>query len=466
MATDVTVLGDGAIEELRQALMGPVVAPGDADYERSRRVWNGVIDRHPALVARCASTADVVEAVRFARSERLLTAVRGGGHNVAGYGTCDGGIVIDLSAMRGVEVDAERRLARVQGGALWSDVDTAAQAHGLGVTGGLISHTGVGGLTLGGGIGWLMRKHGLTCDNLLAADLVTADGMRVRASGDENPELLWALRGGGGNFGVVTSFEFALHPVGSVYGGGILQPLEQAGEFLRAYREWAPDAPDELTTLANFITVPPAPSFPADLHGRKVMAVGFCYSGSQEDGDRAIEPLRRMGAPVFETAALMPYAVRNTLQDPSAPPGLCSYWKSDYLTGLDDALIDLLVECARQATSPFSMIHVYQLGGAVARTDEDSAAYAHRSAPFVASIIAAWMDPSEDATAHVDWTRQYWSRLRPHTAGTYVNFLGDEGADRVRDAYGDDTYARLAAVKAAFDPTNLFRLNHNVEPSS
>ena len=466
MATDVTVLGDGAIEELRQALMGPVVAPGDADYERSRRVWNGVIDRHPALVARCASTADVVEAVRFARSERLLTAIRGGGHNVAGYGTCDGGIVIDLSAMRGVQVDAERRLARVQGGALWSDVDTAAQAHGLGVTGGLISHTGVGGLTLGGGIGWLMRKHGLTCDNLLAADLVTADGMRVRASGDENPELLWALRGGGGNFGVVTSFEFALHPVGSVYGGGILQPLEQAGEFLRAYREWAPDAPDELTTLANFITVPPAPNFPADLHGRKVMAVGFCYAGSQEDGERAIEPLRRMGAPVFEMAAPMPYAVRNTLQDPSAPRGLCSYWKSDYLTALDDALIDLLVECAGQATSPSSMIHLYQLGGAVARIDGDSAAYAHRSAPYVASIIAAWMDPSEDATAHVDWTRRYWSRLRPHAAGTYVNFLGDEGADRVRDAYGDDKYARLAAVKAAFDPTNLFRLNHNVEPSS
>ena len=466
MATETTVLSDGSVAELREALSGTVVAPADADYEGARRVWNGVIDRRPALIARCASAADVVETVRFARSERLLTAVRGGGHNVAGHGTCDDGIVIDLSPMRAVEVDAQRRIARVQGGALWSDVDRATQTAGLGVTGGMISHTGVAGLTLGGGIGWLMRKHGLTCDGLLAAELVTADGTHIRASAEEHPELLWALRGGGGNFGVVTSFELQLQPVGTVFGGGIFQPLERAGEFLRAYRDWAPQAPDELTTLLNFMTVPPAPDIPPALHGRKVLAVGFCCAGSEQEGRRAIEPLRRLGEPLLERAGVMPYAVRNTLQDASAPHGLCSYWKSDYLTGLPDDFIDLIVDRAGEMTSPASMLHLYQLGGAVARVDEDATAYAHRSAPYLFSIISAWTDPAADPDPHIEWTRRFWSQLRPYAEGTYVNFLGDEGADRVRDAYGAAKYARLAAVKAEYDPTNLFRLNQNVEPAS
>jgi FAD/FMN-containing dehydrogenase len=459
------VLGNGTVAELRESLSGQVITSGDPDYEAARRVWNGAIDKRPAIVAQCAGVGDVVEAIRFARSERLVTAVRGGGHGVAGYATCDDGIVIDLSPMRGVEVDAAARIARVQGGALWSDVDAATQAFGLGTPGGLISTTGVAGLTLGGGVGWLSRKHGLACDNLVSARLVTADGSEVTASEDENPDLFWALRGGGGNFGVVTSFEFRLHSVGEVFAGAILHPLERAGEFLRAYRELTPEAPDELTTVLGITAVPPSPDFPAELHGRKVLAVGVCYAGPPEDGERAIAPLRAIGEPLLERVQVMPYTVRQRLQDPSAPAGLFNYWKSDYLTGLDDDLIDLVVERAARTTSPRTQLHLYQLGGAAARVGEGEAAYTHRSAPYLFSIISLWDDPAADPSPHVEWTRDFWSRLRPYAAGAYVNFLGAEGSERVRDAYGAAKYARLANVKADYDPTNFFRLNQNVEPA-
>ena len=459
------VLGEATLDELGRSLAGEVVAPGHPEYEAARRVWNGSIDRRPAVIARCAGVADVIEAVRFARSEGLLTAVRGGAHNVAGHSTCDDGIVIDLAGMRRVEVDAGAMTARVEGGALWGDLDGAAQAAGLATTGGMISSTGVGGLTLGGGVGWLMRKHGLTCDNLVAADLVTADGATMRARDDENPDLFWALRGGGGNFGVVTSFEFRLHPVGQVLGGAILHPLERLGDLLRFHRDFAPAAPDELTTLLAVTTVPPAPDFPPELHGRRVAAVGFCHAGGPEEGERAIAPLRRFARPLLERVGVMPYAVRQRLQDASAPAGCGNYWKSEYLAGLDDGLIDLIAERAGQLTSPRSMLQLYHLGGAVARVPEDATAYSHRSAPFLFSIVSFWDDPAADASQHVEWTRAFWRELRPYAAGAYVNFMDEDEPGRIKDAYGDGKYRRLAAVKAAYDPTNFFRLNHNVEPA-
>jgi FAD/FMN-containing dehydrogenase len=460
------VLTSGTVEDLRQSLGGEAIVPGDAAYDDARRVWNGAIDRRPAIVARCTSVADVVEAVRFARSERLLTAVRGGAHSVAGHSTCDDGLVVDLSPMSAVTVDPVARRARVEGGALWRDLDAAAQEHGLGTPGGLISSTGVGGLTLGGGIGWLSRKHGLACDNLVACELVTAEGQVVRASWEETPDLLWALRGGGGNFGVVTSFEFDLHPVGEVIAGAIMHPLEAAGDFLRAYRELTPAMPDELSTILGLTTLPPAPDFPPELHGRKVLAVGVCFAGPAAAADAALAPLRAIGTPLMERIAPMPYTARQQLQDPSAPAGLMNYWKSDYLSELSDDLIDLIVDRAANTSSPMTQFHLYQLGGAAARVPEETAAYAHRGAPYLFSIVSLWDDPAADPAPHVEWTRDFWARLQPHAAGAYVNFLGDEGDDRIRDAYGAARYDRLAAVKAAYDPTNFFRLNQNILPAA
>jgi FAD/FMN-containing dehydrogenase len=458
--------GPIAVSELRGTLAGEVISPRDPGYESARRVWNGAIDRRPAVIARVEGVADVAAAVRFARDEGLEIAVRGGGHNVAGHATCDDGIVIDLSRMRAVRVDPTARTATVQGGALWSDVDFTTQAFALGVPGGMVSSTGVAGLTLGGGIGWLSRKHGLTSDNLLSATLVTADGELITASEAHHPDLFWALRGGGGNFGVVTSFEFRLHPVGDVVGGVILQPLDEAAEYLRGYREVMADAPDELGTVLSCMTVPPAPVFPGELHGRKVLAIGVCFAGRPDDAERALAPLRRLGNPLLERVGVMPYAERQRMQDATAPAGMCNHWKSSYLSDLDDDVIDVIVGHARSATSPRSQIHLYGLGGAAARIPDDASAYAHRAAPFLVSAVALWTDPQEDAATHVTWARSFATAVHPHAAGTYVNFLGDEGDDRVRDAYGPEKHRRLAAVKAAYDPENLFHLNHNIEPSS
>jgi FAD/FMN-containing dehydrogenase len=460
MTTFETQLGSGSVEELKRALAGDVIVPADPEYETARRVWNGAIDRWPALIARCASVADVVDAVRFARSERLLTAVRGGAHNVAGQGTCDGGIVIDLSALRDVQVDPIARTARVQGGALWSDVDAAAQAYGLGTPGGMISSTGVAGLTLGGGIGHLSRKHGLTCDNLLAAQLVTADGTVVTASEDEHPDLFWALRGGGGNFGIVTEFTFRLHPVGIVLGGMLMIALEDAAAFLRGVRKL--DLPDELGVVFNFSSVPPAPDFPEHLHGHRVLVAGLCFAGDLEAGERAIAPLKRLAPLLLERVAPMPYTVRQTLQDPSAPAGLGNYWKSGYLTGLEDEVIERVVTRAGATPNPLTQLHLYVLGGAAGRIEENETAYCHRAAPYLFSIVTLRADLTEDAAPQVEWARAFWAELEPFATGAYVNFAGEDGS--VRDAYPGH-YGRLAVIKAAWDPTNLFRLNHNIEPA-
>jgi FAD/FMN-containing dehydrogenase len=458
-------LADGSIAELAEAVRGEVIRPGNPGYEQARAVWNGAIDRHPALIVRCAGVADVVKAVEFARSEQLVVAVRGGAHSIPGFSTVDGGIVIDLSPMQGVQVDPDARTVRAQGGVTWAGLDHETQAFGLAVTGGLVSSTGIAGFTLGGGVGWLMRKHGLTVDNLISADVVTADGRLVHASADENADLFWGLRGGGGNFGIVTSFEYRLHPVGPVVmGGPVIYPGERAGEILRFYREFCEDAPDELTTLVSLATAPPAPFIPEEWHGKRVVIIPGVYAGSIEDGERAMRPLRELGEPIADLMGPLPYVAMQSLLDALWGPGAHNYFKAGWLRGLDDRAIDTLVEHHRDISSPKSEIHVHHMGGAVARVPAGATAFGDRSAPFLLNIIASTFtaDGYDDA---VKWAQSLHGAMDPAlTGGTYVNFLSNEGADRVHAAYGADTYERLVALKREYDPSNLFQLNQNVKP--
>jgi FAD/FMN-containing dehydrogenase len=458
-------LAEGSIAELAQALRGDLVTPADAGYDEARAIWNGAHDRRPALIARCAGVGDVMRAVEFARSEELLVAVRGGKHSIPGFSTCDDGIVIDLSPMQGVRVDPDARTAVAQPGVTWSGFDHETQAFGLATTGGLVSTTGIAGFTLGGGIGWLMRKHGLTCDNLLSADVVTADGQLVHASEDENTELFWGLRGGGGNFGAVTSFEYRLHPVGpTVAGGPVFYPGERAGEILRFYRDWVDQAPDELTTLVNLLTAPPAPFLPEEWHGRPLVAIIGVHSGSVEEGERAMRPLRDLGDPVADLMGPIPYVAMQSLVDPLWGPGAHSYMKAGWLGGLDDAAIDTLIQYRDTVTSPKTEIHIHHMGGAVARVPAGATAFGDRSAPFLLNILASTFtaDGHDEAVA---WAQDLYGAMTPSlTGGTYVNFLSNEGDERVRAAYGDK-YDRLVALKDRYDPTNLFRLNQNIKPS-
>jgi FAD/FMN-containing dehydrogenase len=454
------------LEPLRAELRGELISPADAGYESARSVWNGAIDRRPACVARCTGVADVAAAVRFARGRGLEIAVRGGGHNVAGTAVCDGGVVIDLSPMKAVWVDPAARVARVQGGALWGDVDRETQLHGLATTGGIVSHTGVAGLTLGGGIGWLMRKHGLTVDNLLAADVVTAEGDVLRASADEHPDLFWALRGGGGNFGVVTSFDFRLHPLGpEVLAGPVLWDAADAGEVLRFYRDFVHDGPDELGTVLRFGTAPPLPDIPASLHWRPVLIVASCYAGPVQEAERVLRPLRAFGAPLLDLVGPTPYVGHQSGIDSTVPHGWRYYWKSTYLPELGDDLVDVIAEHAFAASSPRSYVAVFHLGGAVGRVSEDDTAFGNRQASHAITLDAVWQ-PGEDHGDHdTAWTRRFFAALDRFRDGVYVNFLGaDEGPDRVREAYGDALYDRLAGVKATYDPDNVFHSNQNIRP--
>ncbi len=452
---------------LEQDLRGTVVRPGDADYDAARAVWNGAIDRRPALVVRCAGVADVILALGFARERGLVVAVRGGGHNVAGFGTCDDGVVLDLSPLKGIRVDPEARTVRAGGGVVWGELDQEAQAFGLATTGGLVSTTGIAGFTLGGGIGWLMRAHGLACDNLLSADVVTADGRLLTASEDENADLFWGLRGGGGNFGIVISFEYRLHPVGPiVYGGALFWPLEQAAEGLDAYREWAPTLPDELTSMAAFFTAPPLPFLPVELHGTKVVAVALCLTGDPGRGDALIEPLRAL-APAAEHVGPVPYRMLQRMFDESAPHGSKTYWKTEYLAAVEDAAVDALVSGAAAFASPLSMIHLHHVGGAVARVDDAATAFGRRDAPYIVNAIAMWPDDAlRDAEiATVRATSEALRALSP--GGAYLNFFdADEGEARIRAAYGEEKYRRLVALKDQYDPDNVFRLNQNIPPSA
>ena len=450
------------IATFRGQLSGDLLGPQDAAYGQARRVWNGMVDRYPALIARCLSTEDVIAAIRFGRDHELPIAVRGGGHNVAGLGTCDNGIVLDLSGMRSVELDAST--ARVGPGHSWGSFDAAASQAGMATTGGLVSTTGVAGFTLGGGLGWLMRRHGLACDNLLGATIVTADGALVAVDEKEEAELLWGLRGGGGNFGVVTSLTFAMHPVTTVVGGLTLFPADRAREVLSVYAELTASAPADLTTLAALTTAPPAPFVPEALQGRPAVAIAACHIGNPAAAERALAPIRAL-RPAADLIAAMPYVGLQSMLDAAAPAGQRHYWKSGYLRTLEPTIIDALVEQAERMPIPFGQIHLHQMGGAVAEIAPDATAFAHRDAEFTLNILGTW-EGTEGDEAGVAWAREAFGAIEPWTDGVYVNFLGVEGEDRVRAAYGPATHARLAALKRRLDPDNVFHLNQNVRPAA
>ena len=468
MATRTAILEAPTIdvERLRADVRGSVILPADPGYDAARAIWNGAIDRRPACLARCTGVADVVAAVDFARKRDLLVAVRSGGHGVAGHAVCDGGLVIDLSPMKGIRVDPVTRTARAEAGVLWGELDRETQLHGLATVGGIVTHTGIAGLTLGGGIGWLMRKHGATVDNLVSVDLVTADGDVLTAGEDENPDLFWGVRGGGGNFGIVTSFEYRLHPLGPiVLAGPIFHPLEDAREVLRFYREFIAAAPDELTTIFNLRLAPPLPFLPEEVHGKPIVMVGACYAGGAEDGIEVVRPLKEFGTPIVDLLEPKPYTALQSMFDPAVPHGWHYYWKSVELPPLTDRAIDTLVEHASAQTSPKSYCIVFQLGGALARVGEDETAFSQRDVGHNVNINAVWSEDDPAGERHVAWAREFFSALQPEAGGhVYLNFLGDEGPDRVRQAYGERQYERLAELKRTYDPTNFFRLNQNIEP--
>jgi FAD/FMN-containing dehydrogenase len=447
---------------------GRLISAQDNDYDIARAIWNGAIDRRPRLIARCVGPTDVVAAVRFAREHDLEIAIRGGGHNVAGTAVCDDGIVIDLSAMRAVRVDPVGRKAWVQGGALWGDVDRETQAHGLATTGGIVSHTGVAGLALGGGVGWLMRKHGLTVDNVHAVDVVTAEGERLRASENEHADLFWALRGGGGNFGVVTSFEFRLHSVGpTVLAGPILWDATDAGEVLRFYRDFIRDAPDELGTVVRFGTAPPLPVIPERLHWRPVVMVGTCYAGPIEDGERVLRPLRAFRPSLLDFVGPGPYAGFQSALDSTVVHGWSYYWKSTHLPALRDDLIDAIVEHAFSSSSPRSYVALFHLKGAVSRVAAGATAFGNRQASHAITLDGVWRPGEDFGDADTAWARRFFAALGRFREGVYVNFLGgDEGPERVREAYGNAVYDRLVEVKTTYDPDNVFHHNQNIRPRS
>ena len=460
------VIGEATVGELQASLRGDVVRPGDAAYDDARALWNGSHDKRPALIIRCAGTADVVKAVEFVCSQDLPVAVRGGGHSIAGFSSIDDGVVIDLSAMRSVTVDPVHRRAVAQGGATWLDVDHETQAFGLAVPGGLVSNTGIGGFTLGGGIGWLLRRHGLTCDNLVSADVVTADGRLVHASADDNPDLFWAMRGGGGNFGVVTSFEYELHPVGpTVLAGLLFFPGESAREVVTGWRDLTKSMPEELTSLVNLTAAPPVPFLPESVHGKLIAVVGAMYSGPLDGAEHAVASLRTLAEPIFDHMGAVPYVAMQQALDPLWGAGAHNYFTSALLDDLSDAAIDEALARWRAKPTPQSELHLHHAGGAMARVGESDTAFSHRSAGYIANVIARSPDGAKFAK-HVEWARAARTALAGHGPDAmYVNFTGDAEPDKVRASYPPATYARLVAVKQQYDPTNMFRLNQNISPT-
>jgi FAD/FMN-containing dehydrogenase len=458
-------LGNGTLQELRESIRGDVIAPPDAGYNEARAVWNGMIDKRPSLIVQCSGVADVIAAVQFANSQGLEIAIRGGGHSLPGFSTTDGGLVVDLSRMRAVRVDAPAMRVVAEGGATWGDLDHEAQSFGLAVTGGLVSTTGVAGFTLGGGVGWLTRRYGLAADNLVGADVVLADGRLVHASETENPDLLWGLRGGGGNFGVVTAFEFTLHQIGqTILGGPIFFPASQALEVLRGWRAYTADLADEVTTLVSLGSAPPIPPIPADVHGKKIVTLVTAYAGSPDDGAEVTAPIHTLAEPVADLLGPIPYLVLQTLVDPGWGPGARNYFTSAFLRDLPDEAIDVLVRFHEACPSPFSEIHIHHMGGAAGRIGPDESAFGNREAPYLMNIVGRWLDSAEDEV-QLRWARDLRTAMAPFgTGGTYVNFLG-LGDDRVRDAYDPDRYARLADLKRRWDPANVFHLNQNIVPA-
>ena len=459
-------LSSDAIEELKAATRGQVLLPGDSGFDDARRIWNAMIDRRPAAIVRCAGVADVRRAVAFARDNDLLLAVRGGGHNIAGSAVCDDGLVIDLSPMKSVRVDAVTRRAYVEPGATLGDFDHEAQGFGLAAPLGINSTTGVSGLTLGGGFGWLSRKYGMSVDNLVSADVVTADGELVHASADAHADLFWAIRGGSGNFGVVTMFEFQLHPVGpEVFGGLVVLPLEQAKDALVKYRAAVDAMPEELSVWAVLRLAPPLPFLPPEVHGKPIVAFAICYTGAVEEGPSAVEEVRRFGTPYGEHLGPMPYATWQKAFDPLLAPGARNYWKSHNLTELPDGLLDAVIDAIGKLPSPQCEIFFGLIGGQTSRVAVDATAYPNRDAKYVMNVHGRWDDASEDERC-IAWARAFFEAAAPFALGSvYVNFLTEDETERVGAAYGPNL-ERLVAVKTRYDPHNLFRHNQNIKPSS
>lgn len=457
------MVDDTTVVDFRGSLRGRLITPQDSDYDQARRVYNGMIDRYPRLIVRCADVADVIASVHFARDNDLLLAVRGGAHNGPGLGTCDDGLVIDLSPLRGVRVDPTARTVRVEAGCTSGDMDHASHAFGLAVPSGILSTTGIAGLTLGGGSGYLTRRYGLTIDNLLEADVVLADGRLVTAGASQNEDLYWALRGGGGNFGVVTSFLFRAHPVGTVHAGLTLWELDRAGEILSWYREFLPRAPEELYGFFGFKGVPMSAPFPEPLRGRRVCGLVWCYTGPAQGADAAFQPVRDL-KPVFEHLGPMPFPVLQSLFDGLYPPGMQWYWRGDFFTELTDESIACHVEHGSKAPSLCSLMHLYPVDGAAGRVGRNETAFSYREARW--SMVIAGVDPDPANRERITaWTKDYWDAVHPYSAGgAYVNFMMEEGQERVRATYRDN-YDRLAAVKRRYDPGSLFRVNQNIRPS-
>ena len=453
-----------AATKLAAAFRGDLIRPDDPTYEEARRVYNGMIDKRPRLIAQCANVADVIAAVNFGREEGLAVAIRGGGHNAAGLGTCDDGLVIDLSRLRGIRVDPQRRLVQVEGGCTWGEVDHATHAFGLATPSGIISTTGVGGLTLGGGFGHLSRTYGLTIDNLVSADVVTASGTFLTARADENPDLFWALRGGGGNFGVVTSFTFRLHPVDLIYGGPIFYPIERAEDVLRLYREFIADAPAQMSAFFGFHLAPPAPFVPEHLHMLPTAVIVPSFNGPLAEGEHLVRRLREEIAPALDLAGPIPYPALNSMFDALEPAGLQHYWKADFVRELTDEAIAVHGKYGPQVPTVPSLMHLYPLDGAISQVGNSETAFSYRDVEFAHVILATDSDPAP-MPGHIAWAREYWDALHPHSAeGAYVNFLMEEGQARVAETYRGN-YARLRSIKRRYDPENLFRINQNIIPA-
>ena len=447
------------------ALRGYASRPGDPRYEVDRQIWNGSFDRRPAVIIRCAGVSDVIAAVKFGRSSGLPVAVRSGGHSFPGLSSVENGVVLDLSLLKGVRVDPERLTARVQAGVLLGELDRETQAFGLAVPSGIVTTTGVAGLTLGGGIGWIMRKHGLSIDQLVSVDLVTADGEFVKASAEENADLFWGVRGGGGNFGIVTEFEFRCVPLGThLVAGPVFWPMKQSPEVLRFYRDWVADAPDELMTIVVHRKAPPLPFVPAELHGQPVVVVACCWAGDIEEGERFLRPLKEFGSPVLDACVPKPFLAHQSMFDPSFPAGRWYYFKACDVPELNDEIIDITVEHSMRFSSPLTAFPIWQMGGAVSRVGNDETAFSGRSAGFTYNI-GATTETSAGFDEEREWVRGFWDALRPWHQGVYVNFLGDEGADRVRQSYGAQKYERLQELKRRYDPDNFFCLNQNIPPT-
>ena len=453
------------IEEFKANLRGQVIQPNDEGYDEARKIWNGMFDRKPAIIVRCKSKSDVISAVNFARDKNLLISVRGGGHNVAGTAVCDDGMMIDLSLMRQVTVDERNKTARVEGGALLGDVDSKTQHHGLAVSAGIVSHTGVGGLALGGGFGWISRKHGLSVDNLISAEVVTADGMLVSASAEENSDLFWGIRGGGGNFGVVTSFEFRCAEIGTeVYSGLIVKKFEDAKKYLQFHREYVRTLPDEMTVWTVVRQAPPLPFLPEDVHGKMVVVVPFVWLGKQSDGEKFLKPIREITESYGEAIGMNPWVGWQSGFDGLVDHGARNYWKSHHLEDLSDGCIDRIIEFAGKLPTDECEVFIPHMEGAPSRVPENETAFAHRKTPFVMNIHSRWRNDSDDERC-LAWARDFHSSTQEYAQGVYVNFMSDVGEDRAKEAYTPEVWNRLVEVKNKWDPHNLFRMNQNIEPT-